>query len=569
MVYAAGVTATLVGDRKTRTVEVSVEQAAKVRKPRSRVRPRGAPTHVRSVQLRLTPAQRRLVDVRLTAGVRFYNACLDEMLARSRKVRTDLAFQTAKAMPTGPGRTAEFNRLDSAHDFTDSAAMTHASSLRTSWLRQHILAQEAQLLGRRAFAAVQRWHLGLNGRPRFKTSRDGLRSLACKDPLGALHPKVINGEAVGFLWGNKTLIAFAKPSNTSGRRGQDERAEWAEVEALIVAGKVLSSAIVKTVVKGRATYRANLTCDGPRPQRHPVGDGVVSFDLGPSVNAIVKADVQPNGQLKVVSAQIVPMAPKLSDTAKQQRRLQRKMDRQHRAGSPGCFKTDGTHIAGRCLWTMRSKTSQATKAAAAELYRVRAAYRKTSHGEQINNMLTHGSTIHAEKLNYVAWQKRWGRSVRDRAPGMLVELSRGKAESAGGGLHEYSTYTTRLSQTCLCGAVKKKALSERVHRCDCGVTAQRDLFSAFLGLFVSKVSHPEQPDVWIDVLNLDLADTAWSAAHEVEWMPKKSTSITTIKRRGQVRPSGRSVARIKRRHARSDRASRHEPAQTVPTAVAA
>jgi len=543
----------------------------KERKPRSRVRSRGAPTHIRSVPLRLTPTQRALVETRLTVGVRFYNACLNEMLTRSRKARADPGFAAAKAMAKGAGRTKAFNELDSRYGFTDSAAMTHASSLRVCWLRPHILAQEAQLLGRRAFTAVRRWHLGLNGKPRFKSSRDGLRSLASKDPLGALHPKIAGGEVVGFAWGNKTVIAFAEPPVAGGRRGRELRAEWAEVQALILDKKVLSSAIVKTVVKDRATYRANLVCDGPRPQRHPVGTGIGSFDLGPSVNAVVKADIAPDGSLTVVSAELVPMAPQLADTAGQLRRLQRKTDRAHRAGSPECFHPDGQHITGRCRWSTRSTKSQAIKASTAELHRTRAAYRKTSHGQQINDLLAHGSIIHAEKLNYVAWQKRWGRSVRDRAPGMLVEMSRSKAESAGGGLFEYSTHSTRLSQTCLCGAIKKKQLSQRTHRCACGITAQRDLFSAFLGLFVIRIAHPDRPGEYQDVLDLDHANQAWSAAHETEWMPKKSTSTTAVhKRRGQGRPSGRSMARItKRRKARSDRAARHISAQPMTTAEAA
>ena len=94
----------------------------------------------------------------------------------------------------------------------------------------------------------------------------------------------------------------------------------------------------------------------------------------------------------------------------------------------------------------------------------------------------YGADIACEKLDYVAWQKNFPRSVRDRAPGMLVETIRRKAESAGGDrLFEYNPNTTALSQTCLCGDRKKKPLSQRVHRCGCGIREHRDLFSAYLG----------------------------------------------------------------------------------------
>ena len=67
--------------------------------------------------------------------------------------------------------------------------------------------------------------------------------------------------------------------------------------------------------------------------------------------------------------------------------------------------------------------------------------------------------IACEKRDYLAWQKNFPRSVPDRAPGMLVETIRRKAESAGRDrLFEYTTTTTAVSQTCLCGD-RKKSLS--------------------------------------------------------------------------------------------------------------
>jgi hypothetical protein len=50
-----------------------------------------------------------------------------------------------------------------------------------------------------------------------------------------------------------------------------------------------------------------------------------------------------------------------------------------------------------------------------------------------------------------------------------------------------NAWRARLSQTCHCGWVKKKARSQRWHGCPCGASAQRDLFSAYLARFV----HPE------------------------------------------------------------------------------
>lgn len=81
----------------------------------------------------------------------------------------------------------------------------------------------------------------------------------------------------------------------------------------------------------------------------------------------------------------------------------------------------------------------------------------------------------------------------------MQEMLRRKAENAGGRVEQINTWKTKLSQSCHCGHVEKKPLSERWHRCSCGVVAQRDLYSAYLACYVKK-----------DVLMADQAQVAWS-----------------------------------------------------------
>ena len=76
--------------------------------------------------------------------------------------------------------------------------------------------------------------------------------------------------------------------------------------------------------------------------------------------------------------------------------------------------------------------------------------------------MAQGNTLYTEKISYTGWQKRFGRSVGLRAPGMFMDQLR---------------RTTKLSQWCHgCGKVVKKPLSQRWHQCACGVgPVQRDL----------------------------------------------------------------------------------------------
>jgi hypothetical protein len=65
----------------------------------------------------------------------------------------------------------------------------------------------------------------------------------------------------------------------------------------------------------------------------------------------------------------------------------------------------------------------------------------------------------------------------------------------------------RLSQTCLCGAIVRKSLSERVHSCPCGIIVQRDVWSAYLARFCVAVETPEGVSWRLDA---DQANAVWS-----------------------------------------------------------
>lgn len=531
----------------------ALQEPSAERKPRAhkRRRPKGAPTHVRSWPLRPSAAQARKIRTRFFTGARVYNAVLREFIDLSSAVKSDPAWGAASLLPhrtpaERQARGAAFVAVEQAHGFTTNAAQSFASSLRKSWVREHLPAQETQNLGARAFDAVRRWHLGRRGKPRFKRAARGLHSLAAKDGNGALRPNLDgDGRLVGLQWGAGLVIPIATPAR-SGRRGNEQQAELAEIEALIAAGRVLSTRIVRTVIGGRDTYRMQMVMDGPPTQRHPVGDGRVSFDLGPSSIAVAvqRADGAWAGWVELLAEQIS------CDTAGL-RRGQRRLDRQHRAGSPDCFLPDGSHAPGRCGW-QRSRGAEHTKAGMAELHRRRAAHRKALHGALANRLLAYGAEIACEKLDYVAWQKNFSRCVRDRAPGMLVKTIRLKAESAAGErLYEYNPRSTALSQACLCGDRKKKPLSQRVHRCECGITEHRDLFSAYLGL------HVRTDADGLDRLDLEAANSGWLHRHDIDG--RRGTAAASSNRRGRrPPPTRRSVARINARRA-AKRQSRSAP----------
>jgi putative transposase len=110
-----------------------------------------------------------------------------------------------------------------------------------------------------------------------------------------------------------------------------------------------------------------------------------------------------------------------------------------------------------------------------------AAERKRSHGELANRILGQGATVKTEKLSYKAWQQRYGKSLKVRAPGMFVRMLERKA-ATGGELIEFATRNTCLSQ--FCHVDKKKPSSSGISSFRTERRVGRDLYCAFLARYV-------------------------------------------------------------------------------------
>lgn len=418
---------------------------------------------VTEIPLKVTPAQEKALFNRFEAARQVYNACLGECLRRLDLMRQSRAWQKARKMPKGKERTDSFKRLDEQFGFRKYDMQSYAKQFGYSWIGHHLDSQTVKQLASRAFTWVKEYLFDPGrGRPKFKK-------------FGALNAVESINNLQGIVWRDDRVIWNA------GRNGKTLTL-FAIIDyddSVIQHGlscRVKYVRLVRRVLNGTNRFYAQLVGEGKPYQRFDIGNGVVGLDIGPSTIAIVGPG----------EAYLKQFCAELEINEREIRRLQRKIDRQRRSNNPGNYNDNGTvkPRSQRLRW-VKSNRQRQTEVDLAELKRKQAEYRKSLHGQLINQILQMADVVKLEKLSYVAFQKMWGKSVGMRAPGMFVARLKQKINDYGGLVDEFSTYHTKLSQTCHgCGQVIKKPLSQRWHVCECGIVAQRDLYAAFLAACV-------------------------------------------------------------------------------------
>src|SRR6266545_4836337 len=406
------------------------------------------PSFVCELPLLLVGADERYLRIRLDCARQIYNAVLGESLSRLGLLRQSKAFQAARAMPNRGKeqqreRAATFRALDVRFRLREYDLHAYAARFSHSWLGQHLDANTIQTIASRAYTAVRQYQFGVRGRPRFK-GKDQFHSVE-----GKTNKQGLRWRDGAVVWGDLTLRA---------RISTDD-----PVVAHALRCPIKYVRIVRRTLNGHHRFFVQLVCAG-EPYQKPqnvVGDGVIGIDPGPRTFGVAGADW---------GAQL-DLATPLKQSRIQQRRRERQIDRQRRANNPTNYLSDGRVRPGRKRWVI-SNNQRDNERRLNEAKRKQAAHRKSLHGQLANTLLRLGNDIRIEKNSYKSFQRTFGKAVGQAAPATFVATLSRKAESAGASVSVIPT-SLRLSQTCLCGSVARKPLSERVHRCDCGITVQR------------------------------------------------------------------------------------------------
>ncbi|WP_432647672.1 hypothetical protein [Mitsuokella sp.] len=444
-----------------------------------------APHFVLKFKLKTEPWQEDVMDKRFEAGRQIYNALANvslkhwNELKKTKKYRAlldSLNHDKAHDKPVW----AEINRLRCEAGLTEYGLSKMITPIRKHF-EKHIGAHLAQKLSLSVWRSFEKLFKGESKAIHFKKYGQ-LNSLEGKTNTTGI---LFKPERRECIWSNLRMLVLV-----------DEKNPY-EMEALKMP--IAYCRILRESVRGKRKYYLQVVFKGRKPAKrhksdgtfvHLLGKGDVGIDIGTSTIAYASEK----------EVRIEELADKAQGYERERHRLLRKLDRSRRATNPDQFHEDGTavrHAKGnRPIWH-RSKCYEKVLARLKETYRKQREVRKLQHELLANHLLTLGDTFYVEDMNFKALQrrsakteknekgrfkrkKRFGKSLANRAPAMLLSILNRKLQEFGRTLIKIDTREARASQfNHVEGTYKKKKLSQRWNLI-AGLKIQRDMYSAFL-----------------------------------------------------------------------------------------
>ena len=284
-----------------------------------------------------------------------------------------------------------------------------------------------------------------------------------------------NGEYIHYK-GYGFLNSLEGNSNAQGIRFRDDTILWNGLKIPVIIdynnyyenqalrSEIAYCRIIRKFVRNKYKYYVQIVFKGTPPVKvnnetgevkHYIGEGDVGIDIGISTVAYSSA----------TDVKILELADKVQNIENQKRRLLRKMDRSRRATNSDNYNEDGTikkQGSKRITWN-KSNHYLKYQSQLKELYRKQADVRKYQHECLANKIVSLGDTIYVEKMNFQGLakrstkteknvlgkfkrKKRFGKSIGNRAPSMLLGIIDRKLSYFGKNLIKIDTWSAKASQ---------------------------------------------------------------------------------------------------------------------------
>ena len=446
----------------------------KMPEKRVRVKPK-TPSFTHEFRLNPSDYAIRKYNIKFKALQELYNTVLGEIFKRHVDMLSDPCHQEARVLhksdDTKKKAKTLFSKLQNKYGLSKNDLQKFAKLTKDNcYMKEHLDSDSIQVLSDRVFDTYTRYCCKQSGNPRFKSWKNGIRSIQGKKNACLSFKKGF------FSWlGIKSKIIL----ETNDKYGVQEHA---------LTSKVKYCRIIRKYSKGRVCFYLQLILEGtPKIKSNQfIGKSQNGIDIGVSTVASV-------GQKKALLA---PFCQELNDIESEIAILQRKKARSLRINNQENFEDDfftkvdkyfkrkkGKNIKGKKEWDKSNNYIQHENELK-ELYRKQANKRQYLHNVLANKVIENGNKIIIEANPYKAWQKGlFGKTIGKKAPSNFVQTLKRKALKTDGTFEEVSTWTTKFSQYChVCNGYHKKPLSQRTHTCGENDIMQRDLYSASLML---------------------------------------------------------------------------------------
>ena len=450
------------------------------------------------IELELEPTNedKHQIDKRIRIAINLYNTALNYSLKKLRAILADKEYRLLLKEESTTERNQRLKDIERFYGYSEYQVQAMIVPSRKHF-KGYIGSFETQNLATRAFRAVERLHYHKAKRVFFKKYKADEFSIEGKSNASGI--KFRNNKIIWFGLEIPVII--------------DKRNDYI-IEALKNRTKYVR--LHRKLIRGKHRYYAQLVQEGYPPQKdryYGHEKSVVGLDIGPSSLAIASDDYVDLISLK---------NPRCNTYQKEIRRLQRAMDRSRRANNSDNYQEDGAIKKGPKKW-VDSNNYLGLKHRLNKLYRKLKINRKDGHERLANTILMLGLDVRVEDLNIQAWQKRakktsknkkngknnskkrFGKSITNNAPAMLLSIINRKLSYRGHELKKINTKACKASQyNHVDDTYVKKPLSQRTANVG-GHIIQRDIYSAFLikntNNTLDKISRSKCNKDWNNFLN--------------------------------------------------------------------
>jgi hypothetical protein len=428
-----------------------------------------------TLQLDTQKYQEDILNKRLEIGRNIYNACLKELYRRYDHMKESKEYRKIVKMDKGKERNKKFNEVNKKYGLTEYSLHEYVKPMQHHF-KKNIDSFTAQKIATRCFKAFQNLIFHKSSKVYFE-KYGKMNSVEGKSNKTGIRYKDNT-----LLWNDLEISVIIKKND-----------EYAHMALL---NRVKYCRVVRKFIRDKYKYYIQLVLDGIPPMKinketgeikNSIGTGNVGIDIGTQTIAISSEK----------EVKLLELAPQINNIEIEKRKSLRKLDRQRRVNNPNKYNTDGTIKRGNRDKWIKSNNYIKTQHELREIQRKQADIRKQSHNILANYILSLGNRILVEEMNYKGLQsrakettinkkgkfnkkKRFGKSLANKAPSMLLTIIDNKLKWHGEKLLKINTKKIKASQyNHIEDKYIKKKLSARWN--DFGeFKIQRDIYSAFI-----------------------------------------------------------------------------------------